>query len=111
MKNMDIRQITTEQVPEIKESAALFGIKDEDKIEKFESLLFEGLKLYDSVSDAVQKMVKAALTVEFGESILLNSKAQNMIRAISQSIVSDNELRRQSLIIMDRFAKADELNA
>ncbi|MCX5749498.1 MAG: hypothetical protein NTZ10_04580 [Candidatus Saganbacteria bacterium] len=93
------------------EGALMFGIKDQDKIEKFEGILTEVFCTSDSISEAVEKMVTAALTVEFGESLLKKDGAKNMVSTISRSIISDSELRKQSLIIMDRFAKPTELNA
>lgn len=91
--------------------ALLFGIKGEEKIETFEKMLSELLKLSDTIPEAMNKMVKAALACEFGNNILDNKKSEIMVKSISGSILADGELRRQALLVIDRFAKADELNA
>ena len=89
----------------------LFDINDSDKIELFEKCLDGQIEQSDSLNQAVEKIVKAALNVEFGESIMKSKSASNMVATISRGILGDNELRKQILIIMDRFAKPKELNA
>ncbi len=91
--------------------ALLFGLKDEDKIERFEELMAEQLSVYDTINEAIEKMVKVSLLVEFGPGILRKKVAGNMIKTISAGILSDSELRKQSLLIIDRFARLQELNA
>ncbi|MDD4050093.1 MAG: hypothetical protein PHX47_03755 [Candidatus ainarchaeum sp.] len=93
------------------EPAVLFGIKDEEKIESFEKMLSELLRFSDTIPEALNKMVKAALACEFGNGILDGKKSDMMVKSISGSILADGELRRQALLVIDRFAKADELNA
>lgn len=95
----------------IPEEFMLFDVNDSDKIELFEKSLEGQIEQCDSVSQGVEKIVKAALAVEFGESIMKSKSASNMVATISHGILGDSELRKQILIIMDRFAKPKELNA
>ncbi|MFA5104015.1 MAG: hypothetical protein WC527_02435 [Candidatus Margulisiibacteriota bacterium] len=111
MIDNDLQKISASKRFEAKESALLFGIKGEEKIEAFEKMLSELLKFSDTIPEAISKMVKAALASEFGSSILDNKKSEIMVKSISGSILADGELRRQALLVIDRFAKADELNA
>ncbi len=111
MDEKNLHPVTTSKVSPAREEALLFGIKDTDKIESFESMLSELLRFSDSIPEAIAKMVKAALACEFGSKVLEHKKCDSMVKAISQGIMSDTELRRQALLIMDRLAKADELNA
>ena len=111
MQDKDLQQVSTSKRSAVKESALLFGIKGEEKIEAFEKMLSELLKFSDTIPEAMSKMVKAALACEFGSSILDDKKSAIMVKSISGSILADGELRRQALLVIDRFAKADELNA
>lgn len=111
MQDKSFQQIGTSKRPESKEPALLFGIKDEEKIESFEKMLSDLIKLSDTIPEAVTKMVKAALACEFGSKILDDKKSAIMVKSISGSIMADSELRRQALLVIDRFAQADELNA
>jgi len=111
MTNKSLNAVKEKSHSAVPESALLFGIKEEDKIEKFEGLLSEAISTSDSIKEAIAKMVKAALTVEFGEDLLQKKEAEGMVRAISAGIYGDGGLRRQALIIMDRFARPGELNA
>lgn len=111
MENKDIIRSRKQRSGRSADSALLFGIKGDDKIEKFEQLLSGSISTSDSIKEAIEKMVRAALTIEFGEKMLQQKEAGNMIFSISSSIYADSELRRQSLLIMDRFARTEELNA
>jgi len=112
MQDKDFQQVsTTSKRSAGHEPALLFGIKGEEKVEAFEKMLSELLKLSDTIPEAMNKMVKAALACEFGSSILDGKKSSMMVKSISGSIMADGELRRQALLVIDRFAKADELNA
>lgn len=111
MQDKNFQQVTTSGRKESREPALLFGIKGEEKIEAFEKMLSELLKLSDTIPEAMNMMVKAALACEFGNSILDDKKSAIMVKSISGSIMADGELRRQALLVIDRFAKADELNA
>ncbi len=111
MRDKSFQQVSTPKRSENKGTAFLFGIKGEEKIEAFEKMLSELLKLSDTIPEAINKMVKAALACEFGKNILDDKKSAIMVKSISGSIMADSELRRQALLVIDRFAKADELNA
>ncbi len=111
MQEKGLQQARIAKRPAPQEAALLFGIKDEEKIESFEKMLSELLRLSDTIPEAIEKMVKAALACEFGSGILDGKKSGMMVKSISGSILADTELRRQALLIIDRFAKADELNA
>lgn len=112
MQEKNFQQVTsTSKRSAGQEPALLFGIKGEEKIEAFEKMLSELLKLSDTIHEAMTKMVKAALACEFGNSILDDKRSEMMVKSIAGSIMSDGELRRQALLVIDRFAKADELNA
>lgn len=107
--NISRKELDAESL--LKEEAILFGIKGEDKIDAFEKYLSNDVKFSDNVPDAVDKIVKAAICAEFGEEMLDKKFAENMVRTISKSIMAENELRKQALLIMDRFAKPDIMNA
>ncbi|MFC1510996.1 hypothetical protein ACFL5U_01225 [Candidatus Margulisiibacteriota bacterium] len=79
---------------------------DLEKIELFEKGLAKELKKEDSIEVAVTKIVKMALAAEFGPSLVAASGARPMIETITRGIMSDAELRKQALIIVDRFANA-----
>lgn len=89
----------------------LYNIEDESKIEQFEKALSGRIDQCDSLSEAVEKIVRAALLIEFGEKIIKGRPAENMIATISHGILGDDDLRKQALIVIDRFAKTQELNA
>ena len=80
--------------------------KEKEKVELFEKGLSMQLKKSDTIDGAVQTMVKVALAAEFGPSLLHQKGAQSMVSTICQGILSDSTLRRQALIILDRFAKS-----
>lgn len=78
--------------------------KDEEKVDLFEKGLASGIDKEDTVEKAIEKIVKAALASEFGPSFVLQKGSKKMIQTISHGIVSDQQLRHQALIIMDKFA-------
>jgi hypothetical protein len=80
--------------------------KDIKKLELFEKGLANELKTNDTIEMAIVKIVKMALAAEFGPSIVAASGAKAMINTITTGIMSDPELRKQALIIIDRFANA-----
>ncbi len=89
----------------------LLGSTDEKKIEAFEQMLSEIISFSDTIPEAINKMVKSALVCEFGKEILSGKKSEMMIKSISDTIMADAELRKQALLVIDKFAKPDELNA
>jgi hypothetical protein len=78
--------------------------KEIKKLELFEKGLANELCKEDSLSQAVTKIVKMALAAEFGPSLVAAPGAQRMIDTISRAILSDAQLRKQALMIVDRFA-------
>lgn len=81
-------------------------LDDQDiaKLELFEKGLGHELKKDDTIDQAVTKIVKMALAAEFGPSLVAARGARNMINTITRGIMADRELRKQALIIVDRFA-------
>ena len=110
MDDKNMQRIEQSEISD-KREALLFGLKSDDKIEAFENILSEELCLSDNLNEAIEKMVRAALTVEFGRELLAKPLSKNMVKTISSGILSDSELRRQAILIVDRFAKPKELNA
>lgn len=80
--------------------------KDVEKLELFEKGLANEIKKEDTIEQAVTKIVKMALAAEFGPSLVAAKGARPMIETITQGIMKDPELRKQALIIVDRFANA-----
>jgi hypothetical protein len=80
--------------------------KEIEKLELFEKGLANELKKEDTIEQAITKIVKMAVAAEFGPSLVAAKGARAMIETISRSIMSDAELRKQALIIIDRFAHA-----
>ncbi|MDD5383137.1 MAG: hypothetical protein PHH60_05735 [Candidatus Margulisbacteria bacterium] len=85
-----------------------FGKELEDheieKLNLFEKGLAAELAKDDTIEQAVTKIVKMALAAEFGPSLVAAKGAKGMIDTISRSILTNPELRKQALIILDRFA-------
>lgn len=79
--------------------------KQTTKIELFEAGLKNEIKKTDSIQNAMTKIVRMALASEFGPSFVKAKGADAMIDTILQGIMSDNTLRKQALLIVDRFAK------
>ncbi|MFH1826575.1 MAG: hypothetical protein ABH823_04710 [bacterium] len=80
--------------------------KDLEKLELFEKGLGNELKKEDTIEQAITKIVKMALASEFGPSLVAAQGAKAMISTITAGILNDAELRKQALIIVDRFAHA-----
>lgn len=76
------------------------------KLELFEKGLAKELKKDDSIGQAITKIVKLALAAEFGPSLVVAQGAQRMITTISAAITNDPKLRKQALIIIERFTKS-----
>lgn len=79
--------------------------KESSKLDVFEKGLESEIKKTDTVELAIEKIVKMALAAEFGAGLLTSSGSRRMIDTISYGILHDEELRRQALLIVDRFAK------
>jgi hypothetical protein len=99
---------TKEFLPVIlgKEIAEELEEKDIEKLELFEKGLASELGKDDTIEQAITKIVKMALAAEFGPSLVATKGAQGMIETITRGIMSDPELRKQALIIVDRFSHA-----
>lgn len=90
-----------------------FLVEDPDKLDQKQisklSLFEEGLKneikKTDSVEGAIVKIVRMALAAEFGAAFVKSRGVNAMIESIVKVIMSDNTLRKQALLIIDRFAK------
>ena len=111
MKDMNLNRADLERQTGTDSTSALFGIQDPDKLEAFEKNLSSCIFTTDLLGEAVEKMVSAALEAEFGSAISKGKHYKNMLNTISCGILQDSELRRQALIVIDRFARAPELNA
>ena len=72
----------------------------------FEKGLANELNSDDTIEQSITKIVKMALAAEFGPSLVTAKGAQNMVGSITNLIMSDAQLRKQALIIIDRFAHA-----
>ena len=81
------------------------GKKEKAKIELFEAGLSAELKKTDTINSAITKMVRMALAAEFGPTLVKSKGAEHMISTIVTGILSDHELRKQALSIIDQFAK------
>ncbi|NQU17580.1 MAG: hypothetical protein HQ564_05885 [Candidatus Saganbacteria bacterium] len=79
--------------------------KESSKLDVFEKGLENEICKADTVEMAVEKMVKMALLAEFGAGLLTSTGSRGMIDTITYGILHDEELRKQSLLIIDRFAK------
>ncbi len=76
-----------------------------EKLALFEKGLSKELRANDSIEKTVGKMVKMALAAEFGASFVKSKESQQMTEKIMQVMVCDTQLRRQALLIIDRFVK------
>lgn len=82
------------------------GEKEVKKLELFEKGLEKELKKDDTIEQAIIKIVKMALAAEFGATLVASKGAKGMIDTITRGIMGDPQLRKQALIIVDRFAHA-----
>ncbi|HTY13080.1 MAG TPA: hypothetical protein VMD02_02710 [Candidatus Omnitrophota bacterium] len=98
--------ISPEVLPFItgKTSKKKLGKKDISRIELFEKGLATEIKKTDTIKMAVTKIVRMALACEFGATLTRSRGAEHMIDTIVAGILSDQELRKQVLAIIDRFA-------
>ena len=75
-----------------------------NKLELFEKGLGKEIKKSDTIDQAITKIVRMALAAEFGPSLVKSKGADRMVKTISAGIMSDPDLRKQALFILDRFA-------
>ncbi len=114
-KNLEIKK--EQWTPDSSFLAIMFGNETEvkekldkkgkEKIEFFEKGLEKGLSKDDTIEEAITKIVKTALAAEFGPSLSKAKEAKGMIATITRGILQDNVLRKQALVIIDRFAKTE----
>jgi len=78
---------------------------EEKKIELFEKGLANELRSSDTIDLAFTKIVKMALAAEFGPSFVKAKGAKGMVDTIVRGIMGDDKLRKQAILIIDRFAK------
>lgn len=86
------------------ELSAELDDKELASLELFEKGLANELGKGDTIEQAVAKIVKMALAAEFGPSLPAAKGAGGMIKTITGAIMADPQLRKQALVIMDRFA-------
>ncbi|KAF0134578.1 MAG: hypothetical protein FD145_596 [Candidatus Saganbacteria bacterium] len=78
--------------------------KEASKIDIFEKGLQNEIKKTDTINSAITKIVRMALACEYGAALAKSKGADQMINAIVAGILSDQDLRKQALFIIDRFA-------
>ena len=88
-----------------KESSEELNEQELAKLELFEKGLAKELSKEDSIELAVTKIVKMALAAEFGPSLVTAKGAGQMVTTITRAIMAEPQLRKQALVIADRFAK------
>lgn len=83
------------------------GLKEgeEEKVDLFEKGLATELKAEDTIGGAFTKIVRMALAAEFGPSFAKAKGAKGMIDTIVSGIMGDSTLRKQALMIVNRYAK------
>lgn len=79
--------------------------KELDKLDLFEKGLSNEILKTDTIEQAVTRIVRMAIASEFGASFVKARGAENMVRTIVTGILSDGELRKQALLIIDRYAR------
>ena len=79
--------------------------KKAGNLDLFEKGLAAEIVKTDTIEMAVRKIVRMALCAEFGAAAIKSKNAEHMVQTIVRGILSDPELRKQALIIMDQFAK------
>ncbi|OGC12120.1 hypothetical protein A3K48_06615 [candidate division WOR-1 bacterium RIFOXYA12_FULL_52_29] len=78
--------------------------KETKQIELFEKGLERNLSKDDTIESAVSKIVKVALAAEYGPSLVADRSSEPMVRTIAQAILNNSQLRKQALMLIDRFA-------
>jgi hypothetical protein len=73
------------------------------KLELFEKGLKNEISKNDTIEAAITKIVRMALAAEFGPSLVKAEGAGRMVCSITRAIMSDTQLRKQALTIIDRL--------
>jgi len=81
---------------------------EESRLELFEKGLGQELNPGDTLEEAIGKMVKVALAAEFGPGLVREKGARTMVTTIARGILGDHVLRKQALLIIDRFITKDK---
>lgn len=83
-----------------------------EKVNLFEAGLAYELSETDTLDESLEKIVKVALVSEYGTTLAKEHGFKRMVDAIKKSIEQDPILRKQALIIADRFTgkKRDKNN-
>lgn len=89
------------------QASPMLSDEQQIKVDAFEKGLTQELHPSDSIDEAVTKMVRMALAIEFGAVLTRAKGAKKMIETIASGIMQDPTLRKQSLLIMDRYAGAE----
>jgi hypothetical protein len=74
-----------------------------EKIDIFHERMLEHVNPGSSAKDLIERMVKSALEVEYGAQFTMNPGFAKMVSKIADSIVSNPELRRQSLSVASTY--------
>lgn len=114
MENLNLQK-PEEWTPNSEFLSVMFGgkekqlteLKDEEKrkLTLFEKQLGKSLATTDTIDAAINKIVRTALAAEFGPSILTIPEAKGMVNTIASGILQDSTLRKQALVIIDKFAR------
>jgi len=114
-RNMSPREREGVAVPDTRWMSLVFGPNaalkreleagEDKKIDLFEAGLTKELDCSDTINEAFTKIVRMALAAEFGISFVKAKGAKSMIDTIVSGIMGDKLLRRQALMIADRFSK------
>ncbi|MBU0574398.1 MAG: hypothetical protein KKH83_07990 [Candidatus Margulisbacteria bacterium] len=102
-RQSEIQKIRKEYIPFLFNEGA--PERNTDKIDVFEKGLANEIFKSDTIEQAVTKIVKMAIASEFGVSLVKAKGSDAMIGSIVTGILSDSELRKQALLIIDRYAK------
>ena len=80
----------------------------ESKLGVFEKALAQELSPNDTIEKAMEKLVKIALASEYGMEIIKSKTFDPMVTTIVSGIMTDHALRKQALVIIDRFTSPEE---
>jgi hypothetical protein len=77
--------------------------KKVEKRELFERMLETSLSPSLSAKELIEKIVRAALEIEFGAAFTLSAGFDKMLTTIAEAVVTNSELRRQALAIASLY--------
>jgi len=70
-----------------------------EKVDIFHTRMLEQIQPHNSARELVEKIVKTALEVEYGQSFTVSKNFARMVSKISDAIVTNPDLRRQALSV------------